>query len=310
MAAPALATAPTFAGPYRPFSLRVRLGNVIANRLRARRWLREHTATADVAVQTPLFIVGQPRTGTTLLYASLAQDPQAGAPRLWEVNAPVPPPLPDGGRDDPRRKRSERELARLARYLPALTVAHEIRVDDPDECYPLLETSMLSPTFYLYLDIPSYWARLKSASADEVHAAYDFFRRQVQILLARSQGRRWVSKSPAHLCFVDGLAGAFADACIVMTHREPLESIPSPCSLAAIIRTASSDDVDPHRVGDAALDWFVESARRADRARDALPAQRIATRSSSSASAASAWSPPRSRSAAATCPTRRRPTAC
>ena len=255
--------------------VRARLGNVIANRLRARQWMREHPATLGIDVDRPLFIVGQPRTGTTLLYGLLAQDPQARAPRLWEVNAPVPPPLPDGGHDDPRRMRCVRDLARVHKYLPGLAIAHDVHADEPDECYPLLETSLLSPTFFLYLDIPSYWMRLKAASGREVRATYDFFRQQIQILLARSEGRRWVSKSPAHLCFLDGLVAAFPDACIVMTHREPLESIPSLCSLAAIIRSASSDHVDPRHVGDVTLDWFVEAAARAERARAAIAPDRF-----------------------------------
>ena len=255
--------------------VRARLANVIANRLRARQWMREHPATLGVAVDTPLFIVGQPRTGTTLLYGLLAQDPQARAPRLWEVNAPVPPPLPDGGRDDPRRVRCERDLARLHKYLPGLAIAHDVHADEPDECYPMLETSLLSPTFFLYLDIPSYWTRLKAAGADEVRATYDFFRQQIQILLARSEGRRWVSKSPAHLCFLDGLVAAFPGACVVMTHREPLESIPSLCSLAAIIRSASSDQVDARHVGGVTLDWFVEAAARAERARETIAPDRV-----------------------------------
>src|SRR5206468_1375030 len=163
------------------------------------------------------------------------------------------PPLPDGGHDDPRRVRCERELARLHKYSPGLAVAKDVHNDQPEECYPMLETSLLSPTFLLYLDIPSYWLRLKAAREDEVRATYGFFRQQIQILLARSEGRRWVSKSPAHLCFLDGLAAAFPDAGIVMTHREPLESIPSLCSLAAIIRSASSDRVDPRHIGDVTL---------------------------------------------------------
>src|SRR5262249_31794262 len=160
--------------------VRTRLVNAIARRLRARQWMRDHPATANVSVSSPLFIVGQPRTGTTLLYTLLAQDPQVRVPRLWEVNAPVPPPVPDGGRDDPRRARSEREPARLGKVLPELAVVHEhLHVDDPDECYPLLETSLMSPTFFLYLDVPAYCARLKAASGEEVRASYDFFRQQL-----------------------------------------------------------------------------------------------------------------------------------
>ena len=256
------------------WAIRGRLANVIGNRLRARQWVRDHPATLDVPVDQPLFVVGQPRTGTTLLYMLLAQDPQARAPRLWEVNAPVPPPVPDGGLDDPRYRRCERDLARLHKYVPALAIAHDVHANEPDECYPLLETSGLSPTFFLYLDIPAYWARLKAASPAEVGDAYALFRRQVQILLMRAEGRRWVSKSPAHLCFLGALAQAFPGVGIVMTHREPADSIASLCSLVAIIRSASSDSVDPAHIGRATLDWFVEAATRADAARDASARRR------------------------------------
>lgn len=252
-----------------------RLSNVIANRLRVRQWLREHPRTEDVPVERPLFVVGQPRTGTTLLYLLLAQDPQARAPRLWEINAPVPPPLPDAGGDDPRYRRCERDLRRLHKYLPGLAVARDVAAGEPDECYPLLETAGFSPTFLLYLDVPGYWARLKSASAQEVAAAYALFRRQIQILLMRSEGRRWVSKSPAHLWFLDALAKTFPDAGFVATHREPVEAIPSLCSLTAIIRSASSDLVEPGHVGRVVLDWFGESQRRAQAARAGIEASRI-----------------------------------
>lgn len=255
--------------------VRERLANVIGNRMRARQWLREHPATHDVKISRPLFVVGQPRTGTTLLYLLLAQDPQARAPRLWEINAPVPPPLPDAGRDDPRYARCERELARLHKYLPGLAIAHDVRAGEPDECYPLLETSGLSPTFFLYLDIPSYWERLLSSPAAEVREAYGLYRAQLQILMMRAQGRRWVSKSPAHLCFLDALGDTFPDAGIVMTHREPAESIPSLCSLAAIIRSVGSDAVDPAHMGKVTLDWFTRSAARADAARDRMPPGRV-----------------------------------
>jgi hypothetical protein len=255
--------------------LRGGIANLIANRLRVREWMREHPRTLDVAVERPLFVVGQPRTGTTLLYRLLAQDPQSRAPKPWEVTAPVPPPVPDGERDDPRYRRCERQLARIHKYLPELAVVHDASASAPDECYPLLETSALSPTFYLYLDAPRYRTRLESASAGEIRECYTMFRHQVQILLTRAQGRRWVSKSPAHLYFLDALAETFPDGGMVVTHRDPAESIPSLASLTAILRSTISDRVDPQRVGGAALDWFVESARRTDAARAAIAPARV-----------------------------------
>jgi len=146
------------------YVLRTRLSTMVASRLRVRQWLAEHPRTLDVPVERPLFIVGPPRSGTSLLYDLLAQDPQVRAPRLWEADSPVPPPVPDGGRDDPRYKRCARDLARLRKYAPNLAIAHELAVDAPHECFAFLEASAFSPTFLIYLHAPAYWKRLLAAS--------------------------------------------------------------------------------------------------------------------------------------------------
>ena len=40
----------------------------------------------------PIVIVGQGRTGTTILYDLLAQYPNTRVPMTWEVDKPLPPP--------------------------------------------------------------------------------------------------------------------------------------------------------------------------------------------------------------------------
>src|SRR5262245_60370269 len=57
----------------------------LVNRLAINAWRRDHPEVADVAVDQPIVIVGQPRTGTTILYDLLAQDPGLRAPLTWEV---------------------------------------------------------------------------------------------------------------------------------------------------------------------------------------------------------------------------------
>jgi len=46
--------------------------------------------------------VGQPRTGTTILYDLLAQDPAFRPPLTWEVDMPFPVPKPDTYHTDSR----------------------------------------------------------------------------------------------------------------------------------------------------------------------------------------------------------------
>ena len=80
-------------------------GDVVAyltNRLAITAWRRDHPEVADGTVERPIVIVGQPRTGTTILYDLLAQDPGLRAPLTWEVDQPVPPPETATYDTDPR----------------------------------------------------------------------------------------------------------------------------------------------------------------------------------------------------------------
>ncbi len=255
--------------------IHLQFARMLRNRLLARRWVAEHPEIAAVPLARPLFVVGQPRTGTTLLYALLAQDPQSRAPLAWELESPVPPTDPAAGHLDPRYLEFDRKMRGLNNYVPGLAIAHAPVADEPEECYPLLESGALSSTFLLYFDIPTYWRRLVATGPDEARDAYRAFRQQVAIMQSRVPGRRWLSKSPAHLLFLDTLFATFPDAGVVIPHREPLEALPSLCSLLALTRSAASDHVDPHALGQVGLDWFAESSRRADIARTVLPSSRI-----------------------------------
>ena len=49
----------------------------LKNRLQIVEWRKAHPEIAEKTIERPIFIVGQPRTGTTILFDLLAQDPAA-----------------------------------------------------------------------------------------------------------------------------------------------------------------------------------------------------------------------------------------
>ena len=53
-------------------------------------------------IVAPVFIIGFPRTGTTILHDILAQDPDSRAPLTWETMFPSPPPEAATFDSDPR----------------------------------------------------------------------------------------------------------------------------------------------------------------------------------------------------------------
>ena len=62
----------------------------LRNRLQITHWRKANPEVTGQRIERPIIIIGQPRTGTTILYDLLAQDPALRAPLTWEVDHPFP----------------------------------------------------------------------------------------------------------------------------------------------------------------------------------------------------------------------------
>ena len=98
--------------------------------------------------------------------------------------------------------------------------------------------------------------------------AYRTHRDFLQHLQWRCPGERWVLKAPAHMFDFEAMFTAYPDACVVMTHRNPIEVAASNASLTATLRSAFSDEVDPFEVGPECSRRWGEALHRALRSRD------------------------------------------
>jgi hypothetical protein len=80
--------------------------------------------------------------------------------------------------------------------------------------------------------VPSYEAFLHST---DLTPAYAFEKRFLQYLQLDSPARRWVLKSPDHVCGLNALFPIFPDAFIVQTHRNPMEVLRSSTELTRVL---------------------------------------------------------------------------
>jgi hypothetical protein len=110
---------------------------LLENRLRMESVHRAHPEITAAPVPTPLFIVGLPRTGTTILYELLAQDPESRVPMSWEVQFPWPPPEAATYETDPRIAAVDTHLAGVDRILPDFKKIHPMGARLPQECVAL-----------------------------------------------------------------------------------------------------------------------------------------------------------------------------
>ncbi|MDB5969793.1 MAG: hypothetical protein JWQ90_2243 [Hydrocarboniphaga sp.] len=226
--------------------LREYLHRTLSNRLLLRRDLLAHPEILDVEVRRPLFIVGLPRTGSTMLQRLLARDPAVRSLQTWEMFHPSPPPEAATYLSDPRIKQTARRLKSLDWMAPDFATAHELVAGEPEECVGLLQATMKTAAYELMARIPSYerWF-----DQQDLRAAYADYRVQLQHLQWRHPKDHWVLKSPFHIYGLEALLDTFPDAVIVQTHRDPAQVMPSLCSLFSVMHTLTSDNAPLQELG-------------------------------------------------------------
>ncbi|MCP2246495.1 sulfotransferase family protein [Lentzea aerocolonigenes] len=224
-----------------------RLTALLSDRLRLRALQREHPSVLDVEVRVAAEICGLPRTGSTLLHRLLAASPQVTSTLSWEVAYPIP--FPGEGPGAPERKRRAQERMQLMSQLPSnFGDLHTVVWDGPEEDVILLDRTFVSMSFDSFYWVPSYGDWLRTVDQGP---AYRELREWLQVLQWQSPSRSlpWVLKSPHHLTAVDTVLDEFADCKIVMTHRSPVNAVPSYASMVSAISAQYSADVDPVRIG-------------------------------------------------------------
>jgi hypothetical protein len=247
----------------------------LANRAGITAWRAAHPAVADGTVDHPIFIVGQPRTGTTILYDLLALDPDLRAPLTWEIDKPLPPPDTATRDTDPRIDEVDAVLAMADSLIPGFTTFHPMGARLAQECVRITGGDFRSMIFPVQYRVPTYNQWLLHDA--DVAPAYRWHRQFLQHLQSADPAPQWLLKSPAHLWDLDALAAEYPDAVIVQTHRDPLKVITSVSALSAHLRRMASDDVDLTEISAAyADDIFVGLDRGMDaRARRVIPPERI-----------------------------------
>lgn len=222
------------------------LSRMLTNRLNIQRDLTRYPEIATTRVSRPLFIIGLPRTGSTLLQRLLSRDPSVRSLQTWEMMRPSPPPTPETYHSDPRRKDAERRLKLLNWMAPEFASVHEWTAGEPEECLSLLQATLVSIVFEMMAPVPSYGTWLET---QDLHAPYQYYRHQLQLLQYHLRGDHWVLKSPIHLFALKEVLEIFPDAHIIMTHRDPVKILPSICSYFAVLYKLHCRDVDLTTLG-------------------------------------------------------------
>lgn len=222
-------------------------------------------------IERPVFIIGGPRTGTTLLYRLMAANPAARPLMVWEAGHPPHRPLTAW-----RRIAKVRIDHAVVNYLmPEMPSIHELRPTGPEEDIVLLLRTLTTWILPLIAAMPRYLDWLWHAPDERFVQAYQLHKQQLQLHQQRRGGGYWLLKGPAHLNCFGHLFDVYPDARIVQTQRDLRSVIPSACSLCLAARRLTADSVDPARIGAEAMDSARRSLDRAMTFREHIPAGQL-----------------------------------
>ncbi len=239
---------------------KVRLVAALSTRLRVTNLLKRQPEIARRSLPAPIVIAGLQRTGTTMLHRLLASDPRLRALISWEALAPVSPVAPLFGGLEPRlwqAKLSERALAYMA---PDFFAIHPVEADAPEEDVLLLDYAFLSTVPEATLNVPSYARWLE---AQDNTPAYEYMATLLKILSQARGPDRWILKTPHHLEHLDVLCKVFPGVQVIHTHRDPVRTLASFCSMIKHGRGVFSDRVAAGEIG---RDWSRKLGRMLERA--------------------------------------------
>jgi hypothetical protein len=215
--------------------VRTEILQALYNRLRLNALWAERPQILAEDIEAPVFIVGSPRSGTSILHELMACDPASRTPAMWEMQRPLD--APD----------CAAEVDAVVQFWHDLQPEYETMHANsgylPNECIFISLHEFLSDHWGGNHVVPSYDAHMRGS---DQRPAYRFHRRFLKTLQALRGPKRWLLKAPSHLFQLRALFDVYPDARIIRTHRDPLKTLPSAISLMGTLKWMRCAQVDMH----------------------------------------------------------------
>src|SRR5262249_16774653 len=135
-----------------------------------------------------------------------------------------------------------------------------VEFDDPSEHGVLLGLAFLNLQLPVLYRVPAYE---KWLLAQDLTPGYEYLAKVLKLLQSQQRGDWWNLKLPPDLFALESIESVFPRPTYVWTHRDPVETISSVCSMCAALREKQCKAaVDEAEIGPAQLDFQSEAVAR------------------------------------------------
>jgi hypothetical protein len=164
-------------------------------RLRIEETYKRHPEIDEEEIQSPIWIIGSGRCGSSAMQNLLSHDPDNGTPKHWEAMFPCPPPLATTYLTDPRIAIADKRTDMWNRVTPEIMSMHEFRGYMPTELIHIEAMSFQSRGFLdLYGFVPTYDAYMAKRSSVP---ALSYAKRALKLLQWKNPRKRWLMETLA-----------------------------------------------------------------------------------------------------------------
>ncbi|MCD0443106.1 sulfotransferase [Glycomyces sp. A-F 0318] len=223
----------------------------LITRLRVRQLHRDHPEVGAEPIERPIFVVGLPRTATTLAHRILAAAPAHRGPLRWEM---AHPDLPVGPEVERQRVKLAEKANVVTKWAPDFDVVHPVEATKAEESILLLPHGMYHVLYHSPMPEYQQWLAERDTTPD-----YAYLKAVLQVLQHGRDRRRWVLKNPLDLGQMATIKRVFPDATFVWTHRDPITVMGSLCSLIDLSYSLFLKRVDRPAIGRLALEVMAET---------------------------------------------------
>ncbi len=198
----------------------------LVNRLRVCEYAYSHSDLLHPRPDDPLFIIGLPRSGTTLMSHLLAVDPLNRSLLKWEVADSIPPAKVGTLHLDSRCEKMRLYETAYLKRNPQAAVCHWEFADEPTECGSVHAQEFKSLLWAWRFPLPGYARWVVQC---DILSAYRYHELLLRILHSTANSK-WVLKAPAHALHLKQLLRMYPRARFVCLHRDPYRVVASACS--------------------------------------------------------------------------------
>lgn len=231
--------------------------NILKNRKRVLQYYHSNKEYIDAGgkLKAPVIITGLPRSGTTLLHRLMSEDPNTRSPYTFEMEVPTPPmTLETNPMEDPRIKSSEDVIGTVSRlasgFMEKFAESHFWSATDMEESLIYMLAHNCIHTMNSFTAGKTYLDAF--CKIEDKRPAFRYERLFFTMLDAyRPAKSHWTLKAPVYALFFPTIFEEYPDVRVVITHRNPLVTLPSLCRLLESWCIAFDEDgsFDKHRFG-------------------------------------------------------------